>query len=94
MKDIAIYRLQKVEKALERLGVAVARLESATDVFEPIQDSELQASAGCEQLTLLQVELEAMRADYDQLRTAATQVAQRLDDTIYRFDAPAPSARA
>ena len=88
MKDIAIYRLQKVEKALERLGVAVARLESATDVFEPIQDSELQASAGGEQLTLLQVELEAM------LRTAATQVAQRLDDTIDRFDAPAPSARA
>ncbi|MBT5239657.1 MAG: hypothetical protein HOH20_09805 [Rhodospirillaceae bacterium] len=94
MKDIAIYRLQRVEKALERLGTAVNRLESATtrlDVKDIEQDDGPKEG---EQFNLLQAELDAIRADYEQLHSAASQVADRLDDKIELLGGTAQSALA
>ena len=89
MKDIAIYRLQRIEKALERLDSAVSRLENAS--AEAAQRSaNVAASNGQDkdggQLELAEAELAALRRDYDTLRKAATTVVDRLDETIERFE--------
>ena len=86
MKDIAIYRLQRVEKALERLGTAVTRLETAADVISrPPVDGQDSPKDG-EQYDLIQAELEAIRGDYKNLHAAASKVADRLDERIAVLD--------
>lgn len=100
LKDIAIYRLQRVEKALERLDGAVSRLDAAmsvrqADKADPVDPSV--ESAQNVQYDLAQAELTALRADYERLRAAATTVSGRLDKTISRLEtesAAAPSESA
>lgn len=82
MKDIAIYRLQRVEKALERLGTAVSRLEAATEGLGPNSAQAQDGPAEGEQFDLIQAELDAVRADYEVLRVAATKAADRIDEKI------------
>ena len=94
MKDIAIYRLQRVEKALERLGTAVTRLESATTGLGVKDVAQEDGRKEGEQFSLLQAELDAIRADYEQLHTAASQVADRLDDKIELLGSASQSASA
>ncbi|NKB43796.1 MAG: hypothetical protein GKS03_05910 [Alphaproteobacteria bacterium] len=94
MKDIAIYRLQRVEKALERLGAAVSRLESASAGLDVVDVKQEDSPKEGEQFNLLQAELDAIRADYEQLHTAASQVADRLDDKIELLDSAVQSASA
>ena len=94
MKDIAIYRLQRVEKALERLGTAVSRLEAAT---EGLRSESVQVPDGPEegeQFDLIQAELDAVRADYEVLRVAATKAADRLDEKIVVLDSAVQGASA
>lgn len=88
LKDIAIYRLQRVEKALERLNQAVGRLDSAASTLKvetPEPDSDHDGQN--DQYDLAQAELTALKADYDRLHEAATTVAGRLDETIERLEA-------
>ncbi len=86
LKDIAIYRLQRVEKALKRLGAAVDRLEGAATAIELPAEVDSSVQSGNGQLNFLQTELESVKADYNRLRIAATQVADRLDQTIETLD--------
>lgn len=86
LKDIAIYRLQRVEKALKRLGAAVDRLEGAAAAIELPAEVDSSVQSGNGQLNFLQTELESVKADYNRLRIAATQVADRLDQTIETLD--------
>ncbi len=86
LKDIAIYRLQRVEKALERLGAAVGRLEGATTAIEVPEEADSSVQSDKGQLNFLHTELESVRADYDRLHAAASQVANRLDQTIETLD--------
>lgn len=86
LKDIAIYRLQRVEKALERLGAAVSRLEGAAAQVHVPDETESIGNQDDGQLNLLQTELDSVRADYDRLKVAATDVAARLDSTIEKLD--------
>ena len=86
LKDIAIYRLQRVEKALERLGAAVGRLEGATIAIQVPDEADSKAQTDVGQLNFLHTEIESVRADYDRLHAAATQVADRLDQTIETLD--------
>lgn len=92
LKDIAIYRLQRVDKALERLGAAVARLESATQA----ENAAFAANGGQNDgdLAAAQSELAALKADYEVLHKAASTVADRLDQTIDRLsaDSAAPAS--
>lgn len=89
LKDIAIYRLQRVEKALKRLNQAVSRLDTAADKLPtdpPNADPSTQEDQETGQYELVQAELKALQADYDRLHTAATTVAGRLDETIARLE--------
>lgn len=88
LKDIAIYRLQRVEKALERLNGAVSRLDAAASALPVEQPKSQDVSGQNDQYDLAQAELTALRADYERLRLAATTVTGRLDDTIERLEAP------
>lgn len=94
MKDIAIYRLQRIEKALERLGTAVSRLEAATEGLgsESVQVEDGPAEG--EQFDLIQAELDAVRADYEVLRAAATKAADRIDEKIEVLDNAVQGASA
>ncbi|MDG2244677.1 MAG: hypothetical protein P8L66_14425 [Rhodospirillaceae bacterium] len=82
MKDIAIYRLQRVDKALERLGAAVGRLESAARSLDVEAVEQKEDPEEGEQFKLIKAELDAVKADYNQLHSAASKVADRLDDKI------------
>lgn len=88
LKDIAIYRLQRVEKALGRLDAAVSRLETAgMAVLERAEAaSTLGEQTNGQQIEIIEAELEGLRKDYDALRTAATSVADRLDATISKYE--------
>lgn len=92
LKDIAIYRLQRVEKALERLGTAVGRLETAASALDVGAGEQKEAPEEGEQFNLIQAELDAIKADYKQLHSAASQVADRLDDKIELLAKAAQSA--
>ncbi len=89
MKDIAIYRLQRVDKALERLNAAVARFDAA------IQTKGIDTSQGTREAESgkadLQAELNALRKDYDALHAAASTVADRLDGTVAQLTASTSS---
>ena len=90
MKDIAIYRLQRVDKALERLNAAVARLDNAIQTKGP---ADSQATSGEENgNAALQAELSALRNDYDALHAAASTVAGRLDSTVAQMTANSSKA--
>lgn len=86
LKDIAIYRLQRVEKALERLGAAVTRLETVADVIPRPSVDGLEGPQDGEQYDLIQAELEAIRGDYKNLHAVASKVADRLDEKIAVLD--------
>lgn len=86
LKDIAIYRLQRVEKALERLDRAVSRLDAASSALPQDQPETAEGGTENEQYDLAQAELTALRADYERLRTAAMTVSSRLDETIARLE--------
>lgn len=86
MKDIAIYRLQRVEKALERLSAAVSRLETVADGIPKLKVSDEGGPKEGEQFDLIQAELDAIRGDYRTLHTAASKVADRLDERIAVLD--------
>lgn len=91
MKDIAIYRLQRVDKALERLNAAFARLEAAVDAKGAGPPSRSGSDDG-KALADVQAELSALRQDYESLHGAASKVADRLDGTLDRLKAHAPAA--
>lgn len=95
LKDIAIYRLSRVEKALERLNTAVGRLDAAAETIPtgaPAADADTAPQS--DQYDLAQAELAALRADYDRLHEAATTVAGRLDETIERLESNTTAASA
>ena len=85
MKDIAIYRLQRVESALARLNTAVAHLETVAEAAmraEPAMPGEEPNDADA-----LQADLASLKHDYETLHAAATKVAARLDKTIEQLSA-------
>ena len=86
MKDIAIYKLLRVERALERLGTAVLRLEAATEGLGTDSAQVQDGPAEGEQFELIQAELDAVRADYEVLRSAATNAANRIEEKIETLD--------
>lgn len=93
LKDIAIYRLQRVEKALERLNTAVSRLDAVAERIPADKPAdEAGAAPQTDQYDLAQAELTALRADYDRLHSAATTVAGRLDETIERLESSSQSS--
>ena len=87
LKDIAIYRLQRVDKALERLNAAVDRLDTA---IQTKGASETPGTSGADSgNAALKAELSALRKDYDALHAAASSVADRLDSTVAQMTASA-----
>jgi hypothetical protein len=86
LKDIAIYKLLRVERALERLGTAVLRLEAATEGLGTDSAHVQDVPAEGEQFELIQAELDAVRADYEVLRSAATNAANRIEEKIETLD--------
>lgn len=92
LKDIAIYRLSRVEKALERLNTAVSRLDAAAEsIPEGAPADDTDTARQSDQYELAKAELAALRADYDRLHAAATTVAGRLDETIERLESSTTS---
>ena len=87
MKDIAIYRLQRVDKALERLNAAVARLETAVQSKEPKEAAP--AGENVQALADAKAEIKSLRSEYESLHAAASSVAERLDGTIDQLKAEA-----
>ncbi|MFL2770285.1 MAG: hypothetical protein ACJZ9F_04675 [Rhodospirillaceae bacterium] len=80
MKNIAIYRLQRVDKALERLNIAVARLETAVQL-KGQGASTLTAEKGNVAGDPAEA-LAELRRDYEILHAAVSKVAFQLDGTI------------
>ncbi len=78
MKDIAIYKLTRIEQALETLAHAVQRLDRAA---RERLEAEPEAAFDAE----MEAELEALRADYENLRTVSQVVSDRLDGAIHRL---------
>ncbi|GEO80532.1 DUF4164 family protein [Pararhodospirillum oryzae] len=80
MQDIAIYKLVRIEQAVESLARAIDRLETvvverggaggAAGAGDPAVEAELRQ------------EIEELRADYENLRTVSQAVAGRLDSAI------------
>ena len=92
LKDIAIYRLQRVDKALERLNGAVARLEAAVEAKGTVSSSH--QGGDDKALAEAQTELVTLRKDYDAIHGAASKVAERLDGTLERLSSASGSAAA
>lgn len=84
LKDIAIYRLGRIEKAIERLGAAVTRLESATQSDKSAKAASLAKNAE-DTAILLELEMANLKKDYAALYVAAGTVVERLDATIGRL---------
>lgn len=87
LKDIAIYRLQRVDKALERLNAAVARLEAAVQSKGP--DAAKPAGENVQALADAKAEIKALRGEYESLHAVASSVADKLDGTIDQLKAEA-----
>ena len=83
MKNIAIYRLERIKTAMERLGVAVTRLESAIQNNNEVDTlSSGRTDEGSESLA---TEIEILKQDYANLHSAAKKVSEKLDLTIDRL---------
>jgi hypothetical protein len=92
LKDIAIYKLARIEQAIDDLSRAVERLEAAAysrAVDIPVVEEDPGES---ESEIALRREIEGLRADYENLRTISRTISGRLDSTIDRvrgvLDAP------
>ena len=83
LKNIAIYRLQRVDKALERLNIAVARLETAVQL-KGQGASTLRKEKGNVAEDPAEALL-ALRRDYEVLHAAASKVAFQLDGAIEKL---------
>ena len=90
MKDIAIYRLERVDKALERLDAVVARLETAVQSKGAIPAT--QSGENGQALTDVRADMAALRSDYDALHAVASKVADRLDGSIDQLKADTSAA--
>lgn len=87
MKDIAIYRLQRIDAALARLVQSLDRLESVTAQVEVGQGASSGGSPGGSH-----DELAAMQRDYAALKAAATKVSDQLEQTLTKLEAEKMSA--
>ncbi|MCF8478988.1 MAG: hypothetical protein K9H25_01020 [Rhodospirillum sp.] len=93
MKDIAIYKLARIEQAIDDLSRAVERLERAAQSRPtPVAVVEDEDMGESESEAALRREVEGLRADYENLRTISRTISGRLDSTIDRvrgvLDAP------
>lgn len=84
MQDIAVYKLSRIEQALDSLSRAVDRLEAAS---EGLGRSHPVADAISSSEEALRLEIADLRADYDNLRTISQTVSQRLENAIGRVRA-------
>ncbi|MGB0696686.1 MAG: hypothetical protein ACPGOY_13630 [Rhodospirillaceae bacterium] len=88
MTDTTPPRMTKIEEALELLALSVVRLEGAAqDVLAAkasIEDGEGGAGATVVDPEMTK-ELEALRTDYDNLKTVSRAVSGRLDGAIERL---------
>jgi hypothetical protein len=91
LKDIAIYKLARIEQAIESLARAVDRLEMAAAsrplveavALEPAEVVPAEVPESESEIALRR-EIEGLRADYENLRTISRTVSNRLDSTIDR----------
>lgn len=82
MQDIAIYKLSRIEQALEGLSRAIDRLETASEGLSDPRPVEASTAEDA-----LRLEIADLRADYDNLRTISQTVSQRLENAIGRVRA-------
>ncbi|WP_041794406.1 hypothetical protein [Pararhodospirillum photometricum] len=81
MKDIAIYKLARIEQAVDSLSRAIDRLELAALERAPLDPEHSAAEEA------LRREIEDLKADYENLRTVSQAVSTRLDSAIGRVRA-------
>jgi len=82
VKNTSLQKPSKVDRARERLGIAVARLEKALG-----KQGDVQASAGAGPDPELVRDLDALRDENAQLKTINETVSGRLDNAIGRLRA-------
>ncbi|MBE1236069.1 hypothetical protein IHV25_00140 [Phaeovibrio sulfidiphilus] len=81
-KEIAIYKLDRIEQALDGLSRAVDRLDAATiGLKEPRDPRDGFPSSQEEQLRR---EIEDLRANYQNLLTISDTVSRRVEKAIVR----------
>jgi chromosome segregation ATPase len=79
---------QRVDEALEVLGKAINRLESAVAArADRLTRDEADSEATQRDVSALRDEYAALRGDYTQLRDVVEQVDGRLDGTVARLRA-------
>ena len=82
MKNIAIYKFQRVESALERLNQALTRLDDATESVKSDPPSSSSDSDSQKTAKALAAELSQLRGQHDHLRDVAGEALEALNAAI------------
>ena len=89
LKNIAIYKFQRVESALERLNQALTRLDGATENTKAEPVAAGSQSEGQKTAKALAAELSQLRGQHDQLREAAGEALEALNAALEVLSPPA-----